>query len=86
MRFCRQGHPDEADRLDPRHLQLRLYLVWALRQGNPALPAYRGPLSAPAVLSDMDAELEALEAKLSKARAVKLGMMQELLTGKIRLI
>ena len=38
-----------------------------------------------AVLSDMDAELAALEAKLSKARAIKQGMMQELLTGRIRL-
>lgn len=38
-----------------------------------------------AVLSDMDAELAALEAKLAKARAIKQGMMQELLTGRIRL-
>ena len=38
------------------------------------------------VLSDMDAEIAALEVKLSKARAIKQGMMQELLTGKIRLI
>lgn len=38
------------------------------------------------VLSDMDAELEALEAKLDKARQVKQGMMQQLLTGKVRLI
>ncbi|MGH2589141.1 MAG: restriction endonuclease subunit S [Dehalococcoidia bacterium] len=39
-----------------------------------------------AVLSDMDAEIEALEAKLAKARRIKQGMMQELLTGRIRLI
>ena len=38
-----------------------------------------------AVLSDMDAEIAALEAKLAKARAIKQGMMQELLTGRIRL-
>ena len=38
-----------------------------------------------AVLSDMDAEISALEAKLAKARQVKQGMMQELLTGRIRL-
>jgi type I restriction enzyme S subunit len=37
------------------------------------------------VLSDMDAEIAALEAKLNKARQVKQGMMQELLTGRIRL-
>jgi type I restriction enzyme S subunit len=39
-----------------------------------------------AVLSDMDAELAALETQLHKTRAIKQGMMQELLTGKIRLI
>ena len=38
-----------------------------------------------ATLSDMDAEISALEAKLAKARQIKQGMMQELLTGKIRL-
>ena len=38
------------------------------------------------VLSDMDAEIEALEAKLAKARQIKQGMMQELLTGKTRLV
>lgn len=38
-----------------------------------------------AVLSDMDAEIAALEDKLAKARAVKQGMMQVLLTGEVRL-
>jgi len=38
------------------------------------------------VLSDMDAEIEALEQKLAKAHAVKQGMMQQLLTGQVRLI
>jgi type I restriction enzyme S subunit len=38
------------------------------------------------VLSDMDGEIAALEAKLAKARQIKQGMMQELLTGRIRLI
>lgn len=38
------------------------------------------------VLSDMDAELAALEARRNKTRALKHGMMQELLTGRIRLI
>ncbi len=39
-----------------------------------------------AILSDMDAEIAALEAKLTKARQLKQGMMQELLTGRIRLV
>ena len=38
------------------------------------------------ILSDMDAEIAALETKLEKYRKVKLGMMQNLLTGKIRLV
>ncbi len=38
------------------------------------------------IISDMDAEITALESKLEKYRKVKLGMMQNLLTGKIRLV
>jgi len=38
------------------------------------------------VLSDMDAEIEALEEKLEKYKRLKEGMMQELLTGRIRLV
>lgn len=38
------------------------------------------------ILSYMDSEITALEEKLAKARQIKQGMMQELLTGKIRLI
>ncbi len=39
-----------------------------------------------AVLSDMDAEISALEAQLDKTRSLKQGMMQELLSGRIRLV
>lgn len=38
------------------------------------------------ILSDMDAEIEALEKKLEKYKMIKQGMMQELLTGKTRLV
>ena len=38
------------------------------------------------LLSDLDTELTTLEIKLTKARQIKQGMMQELLTGKIRLV
>lgn len=38
------------------------------------------------ILSDMDSELTVLEAKLAKARQLKQALMQQLLTGKIRLI
>ena len=47
-------------------------------------PAEQSAIAA--VLSDMDAELAALEAKRDKTRALKQGMMQELLTGRIRLV
>lgn len=38
------------------------------------------------VLSDMDAAIAALEARRDKTRAIKQGMMQQLLTGRIRLL
>lgn len=37
-------------------------------------------------LSDIDSEITALTQKLNKAKALKQGMMQQLLTGKIRLV
>ena len=38
------------------------------------------------ILSDMDADIAALESRLAKARHIKQGMMQQLLTGQIRLV
>jgi type I restriction enzyme S subunit len=38
------------------------------------------------ILSDMDSEIEALEKKRDKYKLIKQGMMQELLTGKTRLL
>jgi type I restriction enzyme S subunit len=38
------------------------------------------------VLSDMDADIVALEQRRNKTRALKQGMMQELLTGRTRLV
>ena len=38
------------------------------------------------ILSDMDEEITALEKKLAKYKLIKQGMMQELLTGRIRLV
>lgn len=39
-----------------------------------------------AVLTDMETEIAALDARLAKARQLKQGMMQMLLTGKVRLL
>jgi len=51
------------------------------------LPAKKAEQTAiAAVLSDMDAEIDTLEEKLAKSRQIKQGMMQELLTGRTRLI
>ncbi|WP_183159828.1 restriction endonuclease subunit S [Burkholderia pseudomallei] len=51
------------------------------------LPSTKAEQTAIAeVLSDMDAELAALEARRDKTRLLKQGMMQELLTGKTRLV
>ena len=38
------------------------------------------------ILSDMDAEIQALQQRLDKTRDIKQGMMQQLLTGKVRLV
>jgi Type I restriction modification DNA specificity domain len=49
-------------------------------------PTRSEQIAIAAVLSDMDAELAALEILIAKKRALKQAMMQELLTGKTRLV
>lgn len=72
--------------------------VMSMRSGQPGingnefaqmlvpLPTIEEQTAIATILSDMDADIAALEAKLAKARAIKQGMMQELLTGRIRLV
>lgn len=50
-----------------------------------AVPSTQEQTTIATILSDMDSELTALEQKLAKARSLKQGMMQQLLTGRIRL-
>ena len=50
------------------------------------LPSLPEQVAIAAILSDMDAGIAALEGRLAKTRELKQGMMQELLTGKIRLV
>jgi type I restriction enzyme, S subunit len=57
-----------------------------IRKFKISLPEYSEQTAIAEILSDMDAEVAALEGKLSKARQVKQGMMQELLTGRVRLV
>jgi type I restriction enzyme, S subunit len=49
----------------------------------PPLPEQRAIAT---VLSDMDAAISALETRRAKTQAIKQGMMQELLTGRTRLV
>ena len=62
---------------------LRPSSVASLEFSMPPLPEQ---VAIAAVLSDMDAEIEALQARLDKTRMLKQGMMQELLTGRTRLV
>jgi type I restriction enzyme S subunit len=50
-----------------------------------AVPPLPEQTAIAAVLSDMDAEIAALERRREKAEQIKQGMMQQLLTGRIRL-
>lgn len=56
-----------------------------LKERQFAVPSILEQNAIAAILSDMDAEIAALEARREKTRALKQGMMQELLTGRIRL-
>lgn len=49
------------------------------------LPSIKEQNAIAEILSDMDNEIETLKSKLSKTKAIKDGIMSELLTGKIRL-
>lgn len=50
------------------------------------LPGIEEQTAIATVLSDMDAEIAALEKHRDKIRAIKQGMMQQLLTGRVRLV
>jgi type I restriction enzyme S subunit len=58
----------------------------SLKQIEIVLPPEVEQTAIATILSDMDEGIAALEARLAKARSIKQGMMQELLTGKIRLV
>lgn len=51
-----------------------------------SLPYKREQTAIATILSDMDSEIQALEKRLNKTRQIKQGMMQELMTGKTRLV
>jgi type I restriction enzyme S subunit len=49
------------------------------------LPTKTEQITIATILSDMDAEIESLEQKRDKYTMLKQGMMQQLLTGRIRI-
>jgi type I restriction enzyme S subunit len=51
-----------------------------------AFPSVPEQIAISSLLSEMDAELTTLESRLAKTRDLKQGMMQELLTGRTRLV
>jgi len=57
-----------------------------LRNYGVLLPSIPEQTEIAAALSDMDSEIAMLQTRLTKARQIKQGMMQELLTGKTRLV
>ena len=57
-----------------------------VRETEVPLPSLAEQAAIADVLSDMDAELSVLQVKLAKAYQIKQGMMQALLTGRIRLV
>ena len=50
------------------------------------IPSFEEQCSIASILSDMDAEIAALEQRRDKTIAIKQGMMQQLLTGRVRLV
>jgi type I restriction enzyme, S subunit len=50
------------------------------------LPSIYEQIEIANILSDMDAEIDSIDSKLTKTRQLKQGMMHELLTGRIRLV
>ena len=50
------------------------------------LPSLTEQKAIVSILSEMDAELDALAERVTKTRQLKQGMMQELLTGRTRLV
>ena len=82
--------------LDARYEELRgdVYRKWRARGLNLQIilsiavpfPNVYEQRAIATVLSDMDAEIAALERRRDKTNAVKQGMMQQLLTGRVRLV
>ena len=87
-----KGHLGNSSELRRQYLRvmtgMKVYGVSkaALRNLVLPLPEWQEQEAIRDILDDMDSELGVLEARLGKAREIKQGMMQELLTGRVRLV
>jgi type I restriction enzyme S subunit len=75
MKLLATGTTGSHARIHPRQIAALEVLI----------PAEAEQAAIAMALDDADRELEFIEDRLSKARAVKAGMMQQLLTGRTRL-
>ena len=94
MKILKSRYPSVNLRLVYEMMQLvefnlsehKRHWISEFQQLEVKVPGAEEQIAIAAVLSDMDADLSALEARRDKTRALKQGMMQELLTGKTRLV
>ena len=94
MKLLKPHHPSVNLRFVYEMMQLikfnirehKRYWISEYRKLKIKIPDKKEQAAIMNVLSDMDAELMALEARRDKTRDVKQAMMQELLTGKTRLV
>ncbi|AEM47859.1 hypothetical protein Acife_1727 [Acidithiobacillus ferrivorans SS3] len=76
MELASTGTTGSHQRIGPEHvLKLVLHVPNAISEQQ----------AIAAILSDMDTEITTLESRRNKTKRLKQGMMQELLTGRIRL-
>jgi len=73
----------QHDRVEPTGYN-RHFRILRERSFRVPLPPEQNAIAK--VLSDMDAEIEALEQRRAKTQQIKQGMMQQLLTGRVRLV
>lgn len=84
--FLSRWFDDFIDRLVAGSTIVHLYQKDIVGFEFPVPPTFAEQKAIAAVLSDMDAEIASLESKRAKYESIKQGMMQELLTGKTRLV
>jgi type I restriction enzyme S subunit len=84
LQFC----PDFQDHLRRLAAGTKVYATHRnhIADAEMELPAPEEQTAIAAVLSDLDAEIAALGARRDKTRVIKQGMMQQLLTGRVRLV